>query len=177
MFLTIVGLLVLGGIAYGVVRALDKPENVAVAAPEVVEVQAEPTLEPVTLKDPSAFLAAMPPTVGPYSMTKAATLDPEKTTLTTRAAEVDDLTYSDGTTTLACVPSSTMTWPMPRLSTRRLAKDGTDPQPVTVGDKKVGQRVTIEGDPTKYVWRNGTAVFVLRGPAEALEGFWIQFPL
>ncbi|WP_084077447.1 hypothetical protein [Demequina sp. NBRC 110057] len=177
VFLTAMGVVVLAAIAYGVYLLLDSPEEVTIAAPEVVEVQAEPTIDPVALEDPSDFLAAMPTTVGAFAMTEAAAVEPDEAGLDTRVAEVDDLVYRDGDTTLTLRAIQHYDETDATEQYDALAADGTDSQPVTVAGTEVGTRATLEGDPTQYVWRNGTAVFVLAGPADALEDFWIQFPM
>ncbi|WP_084102906.1 hypothetical protein [Demequina sp. NBRC 110051] len=177
-FLTIVGLVVLGAVAYVVYLLVNEPEkDVEIAAPVVVEVPAESTVEPIALDNPTDFLAAMPATVGVYGMSGATPVEEDTAGLDTRVAEVDDLTYTDGETTLELRAIQHYDEADATAQFDTLAANGSDPQPVTVGDAEVGQRVTIDGDPASYVWRNGTAVFVLTGPADALEEFWIQFPL
>ncbi|WP_084128232.1 hypothetical protein [Demequina sp. NBRC 110055] len=178
IFLTLVGLIVLGGIIYVAYTLVSPPaEDVEIAAPRVVEVAAEPTVEPVTLENPTDFLAAMPATVGVYSMTEATMVEEDAAGLETRVAEVDDLTYSDGETTLELRALQHYDEADATEQFDALSQGGTDSQPVTAGGAQVGQRVTLTGEPASYVWRNGTAVFVLSGPADALEEFWIQFPL
>ena len=168
----------LGAVAYVVYLLVGQPEeDVEIAAPVVVEVPAESTVEPIALEEPTDFLAAMPATVGVYAMSGATPVEEDSAGLDTRVAEVDDLTYTDGETTLELRAIQHYDEADATAQFDALAASGSEPQPVTVGDTEVGQRVTIDGDPASYVWRNGTAVFVLTGPADALEEFWIQFPL
>lgn len=178
VFLTVVGLVILAALAFvAYLTFFPAEDDVEVAAPKVVEVVAEPTIAPVALDDPTEFLAAMPATVGAYAMTAAAPVEEDAAGLSTRVAEVDDLTYSDGSTSLELRAIQHYDEDDATAQFDALAEGGADAQPVTVGGEEVGQRVTLDGDPATYVWRNGTAVFTLTGPADALDGFWIQFPL
>lgn len=177
VFLVAVGLIVLGGIGYGVYLAMFAPGDVELTPEVLVEAPAAATVDPIALDDPTPFLAAMPATVGTYAMTAATPVDPEEADLTVEPAEVNTLTYSDGTDefTLRAIQHFTEEDATEQYAT--LAGGGDNAEPVTVGDAEVGEKVTLGGDPEIYVWRNGTAVFELTGPAAQIESFYEQFPL
>ncbi|WP_062077104.1 hypothetical protein [Demequina globuliformis] len=176
-FLIAVGLLVLGGIGFAAYQLFFAPEDVELTPEVLVEAPPEATLDPITLDEPTDFLAAMPGTVGTFAMTAASPVEADDAGLTARAAEVNDVTYSDGTTDMTVRAIQHYNEDDATEQYTALAEGGTDPQPVMVGDTEAGERVTLEGDPTTYVWRNGTAVFELTGPADQIEAFYAQFPL
>ncbi|WP_061961196.1 hypothetical protein [Demequina flava] len=176
-FLVVVGLLVLGGIGFAVYQAFFTAEDVTLTPEVLIEAPAEAAGDPITLEDPTDFLAAMPGTVGAYVMTDATPVDPEEAGLSVTPAEVNDVTYSDGTSEFAVRSIQHFNEEDATDQYAALSEGGSDPQPVSVGGAEVGERVTLEGDPTSYMWRNGTAVFELTGPADQIESFYGQFPL
>ena len=178
-FLVIVGLLVMGGIGYAV-YALVAPQAAPVQlTPEViVEAPAEPTVEPITLEDPTDFQAAMPVVVGTYALTALESPDPRAAGLEVRAAEVDDLTYSDGQTEVGLRAIQHFDAEAATAQFESIAAGGTERENVMAGDTPVGERATVTTDAGEALaWRNGSAVFILTGPADALEEFYTLFPL
>ncbi|WP_144019010.1 hypothetical protein [Demequina sp. NBRC 110056] len=178
-FLVIVGLLVMGGIGYGLFLLLaPKNETVELTPPVLVEPAATATLDPIVIEEPTAFQAAMPGTVGAFAMTELAAVNPQQAGLTVRAAEVDDLVYSDGVAQITLRAIQHYDAEAATAQFEALAADGTDRAPVEAGGASVGERATVPGETgDTIVWRNGTAVFVLAGPAEELEEFYSLFPL
>ncbi|WP_084039144.1 hypothetical protein [Demequina sp. NBRC 110053] len=178
-FLVIVGLLVMTGVGY-VLYLLFAPMNepVALTPPVLVEPAASATIDPIAIEEPTAFQAAMPATVGAYALTGIATPAPEDAGLEVRAAEVDDLTYSDGTTDLAVRAIQHYDAEDAAAQFEALAATGSERQPVEAGGTQVGERASVTGETgDSIVWSNGTAVFVLTGPADQIEQFYELFPL
>lgn len=174
-FLIVVGLLCLGGIGYGAYVLFFAQDDVELAPEVLVEAPAQATVDPITLEEPSEFLAAMPAIVGTYAMTAATPVPTTDAGLDVRAAEVNDLVYSDGTNDITVRAIQHYNAEAATEQFTALSEGGTDPQPVEVGGATVGDSVTIAGENPGKVWRNGTAVFVLSGPADAVETFYENF--
>ncbi|WP_152647974.1 hypothetical protein [Demequina sediminicola] len=176
-FLIIIGLLVMGGIGYGVYALFFAPEDVTLEAEVLVDPAPTATIEPIALEDPSEFLSAMPGTVGMFALSGAVEVKWADAGVPIRAAEIDDLTYTDGTETVTVRAIQHYDEEAAIQQYDRLSEGGTEPEPVTVGGSEVGERVVIDGDVTQYVWRNATAVFVASGPAAIVEDFYANFGL
>ncbi|MDN4480666.1 hypothetical protein [Demequina muriae] len=176
--LVIAGLLVMGGVGYVLYLALWPQEQVELTPAVIVAPPEVAALDPIALEDPTDFQSAMPGLVGLYAMTEleappVATLD-----LRARAAEVARLTYSDQQTTLTVQAIQHFDEEDAVAQFEALAADGTAREPVTAGGAQVGERATVPADGGQaVVWRNGTVVFEVTGPADAVEGFFAIFPL
>ena len=173
------GLVLMAGIGYGAFLLFAPTAGTVELADEVLV--AEPSgaaLEPIAIEDPTDLQAAMPGVVDTWALTEAQTVAPAEAGLTARAAEVDVLTYADGTATLTLRAIQHYDTEAAVAQFEALAADGTDRAPVTAGGTEVGERATVPADDaTTIVWRNGTAVMELTGPADAVEGFYAAFPL
>lgn len=178
VFLIIVGLLVMGGLGFAAWMLFGPEDDTVALTPEVlVEPAAEATIEPITIDNPTDFQAAMPSTVGAFSMTGIAAPNVADAGLSARAAEIADLTYSDGSTDLTVRAIQHYNEADATAQFEALAADGTDRQPVEVGDAQVGERATVAVDGgEQIVWRNGTTVLTLTGPADEAEQFYALFP-
>ncbi|GIG55014.1 hypothetical protein [Demequina activiva] len=178
-FLVVVGLLVMGGIGYGLFLLLAPEAETVELTPEViVEAPAEPALDPIEIEEPTDFQAALPSVVGPYALTAIDSPAPQAAGLEVRAAEVDDLTYSDGEVELSLRAIQHYDAEAATAQFEALAVDATARESVMAGDTPVGERASVSGeDGDSILWRNGSAVFVLTGPADALEDFYALYPL
>ncbi|WP_297083919.1 hypothetical protein [uncultured Demequina sp.] len=175
VFLVVIGLLVLGGIGYGLYVLLSpEPETVQLTEEVLVAEKEVPTLDPIEIADPTAFQAALPTVVGTFVLTDAQSPDVADAGLEARAAEVSDLTYGDGEVELQVRAIQHYDDEAAVAQFEALTADSTDREPVDAGGSQVGERASIDGG---IVWRNGTAVFVLTGPADELEDFYAAYPL
>ncbi|WP_062131001.1 hypothetical protein [Demequina aestuarii] len=176
--LIIAGLLVMGGVGYVLYLALWPEDQVELTPAVIVAPPEVAALDPVVLEDPTDFQSAMPGIVGLYAMTEleapaVVTLD-----LEARAAEVAVLTYGDQTTTLTVRAIQHFDEEAAVAQFEALAADGSGREPVNAGGTQVGERATVAADAGQtVVWRNGTVVFELTGPADAVEDFYAIFPL
>ena len=177
--LVVAGLLVMGGLVAALLVLLTPEREVVSLTPEIlVDAPAAPALDPIAIGDPTDFQAALPATVGAYSMTGIETPAVRAADLEVRAAEVDDLLYGDGESELTLRAIQHFDAEDATAQFEAIAADGVDRADVMAGDAPVGQRATLPAESGEtLVWRNGTAVFVLTGPADALEDFFARFPL
>ena len=178
-FLVIAGLLVMSGVGYGLYLLFaPEPQTVELTPQVIVEAPAQSTLDPVAIEDPTAFQAALPGVVGTYALTAFDSPAPRQAGLDVRAAEVDDLTYSDGTVELTVRAIQHFDPEDATAQFEAMATGATERESVMAGDTPVGERASVSGeDGESIIWRNDSAVFVLRGPADALEDFYALFPL
>ena len=66
--LVIIGLLVMGAVAYAIVMALPADEAVELTPEVIVATPDEPTHEPISIENPTPFQEALPPLVGLYAL-------------------------------------------------------------------------------------------------------------
>lgn len=179
-FLVIVGLLLLGGVAYAVVMAMSDsdPDPVELTAPVIVPTPDEPTHEAISIPDPSPFQEALPHMVGPFALTGFEAPDVASLDMLEPAAEANLLTYQYQDITLSVRAVQHFDAEAALRHFDAIAVDGDNRLPVSAGAIDVGERVTISAeDADTIVWRNNTALFFVTGPADAVEEFFTQFPL
>lgn len=178
-FLVILGIVVMAGIGYAVFALFLKPGTVQLPTQNVVAAPVEPTLDPVAVTDPSAFLAAMPTTVGAYVLTEytvQSDANPEGAAegseLPEGVAEIDTLTYSDGSSEIVVTSFQHYNISEAQSTFEELNVDGSDLQPVVVAGEEVGNQVTMASDagPT-VLWINNTAVFTATGDDDSVVTF------
>lgn len=175
--LVVLGLLVMGGVAYGLYMALWPQDEVELTPAVIVAPPEVPALDPVTIEDPTDFQAALPTIVGTYAMTAFDDPAPAAIGLDVRAAEAALLTYDNGETPLTLLTVQHFDEEAAVAQFEALAADGTDREPVEAGGATAGDRATVPGEAgDTLVWRNHTVVFELTGPAEATEAFFSIFP-
>lgn len=176
--LVIAGLIVMGGVGVGL-YALLTPQNEVELTPEVIVASPEtPALDPIAIEDPTDFQAALPGVVGTYALTSVETPELRSLDLPVRAAEASDLTYDDQQTTLSLRAIQHFDQEAAVAQFEALAAEGSDREPVDAGGVDLGERATVPSDAGQsIVWRNGTAVFELTGPADAVEEFYASYPL
>ena len=176
--LVLVGLLVMGGIAYAIVQSWPEEEPVELTPQVVVGVPEEATHDPISIDNPTDFQAALPQAVGLYSLTGYEVPDVESLDLTARVAEVTLLTYEYQETILAARAVQHFDVETAMAQFEEIAADGTGRAPVLAGGTEVGERVTISAtDSDTVVWRNATAIFSVTGPADAVQEFFANFTL
>lgn len=165
--LVLVGLLTLAGLGYGAYLLLGTPEEIAIPAQRVVAEQPVPALDPITLEDPSPFLAAIPAAPGLWAMTSETTVDPEVATgAPGRLAEVHRLTYSDGTSEVRLRAFQFYGEDKAQQSLKRLAGDA-EVTAHTVAGNEVGLQAQLDGEAeSTLAWTNGSALFIAEGAAE-----------
>jgi len=168
-FLVILGIVVMAGIGYAVFALFLKPETVQLPTQNVVSAPVEPTLEPVALTDPSAFLAAMPTSVGAYVLTEYTT---QSDTNPDSAAEIDTLNYSDGSSQIVVTSIQHYNISEAQRTFEELNVNGSQRKPVVVAGEEVGEQVTVTSDAGATVlWINNTAVFTATGDDDSVLRF------
>ena len=165
--LVLVGLVTMAGLAYGAYLLLGTPEEIEIPAQRVVAEQPVRVLDPITLENPTPFLAAIPAAPGLWAMTAAQTVDPEIATgAPGRLAEVHRLTYSDGTAEVRLRAYQLYGQDKAQESLRTLAGDA-EVTAHTVAGTEVGLETRLAGEAeSTVVWTNGGALFIAEG-AEA----------
>ena len=172
--------LVAGVLGVLVYRTYLLPEPVTLPTPTVTAEARVPEGEPIDIaEEASAFLSAIPREVGVDVLMAYESIDPVgDTTLPARAAEHIKLSYGSG----AGEPAFTVhAYQHYNVEDAQLAYDAyaagaPDVADVTVDGDVVGQRAFGAASADGQVaWRNGTAVFVLTGPASELLHFYERF--
>ena len=153
------------------------------APPTVTVTQPAPTAtaEPAALPaGATAFLKAMPGTVGPWarasaksagagaaiegwSVTYAGPYGGADTTVVVRAGQYDTAAQAADAAAGAVAQ----------------AGDATGTGDVVVGGKKAGTYAVVPGSDgnAQVVWSNGTAAFIASGPEDAVRAFYAAFPM
>lgn len=177
-FLVLVGLLVMGGIAYGIITALSDSEPVELTPPVIVAEPEEPTHQATSIEDPTEFQQALPETVGLYALTGYDSPEVTSLDLLVRAAEATILTYQHDDITLSVRAIQHFEADTALEHFDAIAAEGTNRLPVSAGGVDVGERVNLTAqDGETIVWRNTSAIFFVTGPAQEAEEFFTNFPL
>ncbi|MCR6712328.1 MAG: hypothetical protein NVV57_06345 [Demequina sp.] len=167
--------LALVGIGYAV---LNKPDPAVIPGVTVTEPAPSPTIVPSPAPTGSDFQAAMPATVGTYSLVGAEVLDPADVALTAgRVADGVDLTYRSGDDTMKVRALQYFNEDDAKAMFTQFAGEDAATEPVEAGGTTVGEKAIITSPKPGIVWRNGTSVFILTGPALQLTDFYEQFGL
>jgi hypothetical protein len=120
----------------------------------------------------------MPATVGTYSLVGAEVLDPADVALTAgRVADGVDLTYRSGDDTMKVRALQYFNEDDAKAMFTQFAGEDAATEPVEAGGTTVGEKAIITSPKPGIVWRNGTSVFILTGPALQLTDFYEQFGL
>jgi hypothetical protein len=176
-------LALLGGAAIAVLvyRLFFLPEPIILPAPVVTEAAPAPTIEPVVVTDASEFLAGMPTEIGTFVLTSYEVIEViGDETLPARAAEHLVLTYGEATGEAHFTVNAYQFYNTGDAATAfdAWSEGASSTDDVTADGVAVGERALVtSGGSTSVVWSNGTAVFVLDGPADEVEQFYSYFGL
>jgi len=165
----------IGAIAFVVFQ----PEPATLPTPTETASAPAPTAEPVSITDPTDFVAAMPSTVGTNVLVAYEVTNPAgDAALPARAAEHVTLTYGPGSTSTMFTIEAYQHYSVEDAQTAydSYADGATDVEDVTVDGTTVGERAySTTGATGTVVWRNETAVLVLTGPSAELLDFFAHF--
>ena len=153
------------------------PEPIIVPGVTVTEPAPSPTISPLAIASPTPFLAAIPSTVGTYSLTATAPADNLDAATYGRTAEAHRLTYRSGATEVTVLAIQYYSADDATAAWTALAGPSPASTPVMVGGAEAGQKASVTTPTPAIVWRNGTAVFVLTGPSTELEAFYEKYGL
>ncbi len=155
------------------------PEPITLPVPTVTASPATPLGEPLTIADPTDFVASLPDTVQTWVLQDYASIDPlRESSLPARVAEHEKLSYGQGVSEPRFVVNAYQHYSVEdaQKAYDAWAADATDVEPVLVDGEQVGERaLTEDGVTGTVVWRNVTAVFVLTGPAESVLDFYEHY--
>ena len=177
--LILAGVVVASVLGYVLYRLFFTPEATVLPTPTVEAPAPSASAEPIELTDPTAFLSALPRVVGTDVLVEyTANETAGDTELPARAAEHDTLKYgpSEGAVTYTVEAYQHYTVADAETAYAAHADGLTDVADVVVGGTVAGERASsTSGSEGTVVWRNGTAVFVLTGPADGVLGFFEQY--
>lgn len=155
------------------------PEPEILAVPTIVAEAPMPTAKPIVVTDSSDFVAAMPGTVGTDVLIAYEVTDTVgDTTLPARAAEKVTLEYGPGPSSKVFTVEAFQHYNEEDAKTAysSYATGATDVEDVKVDGADVGERAySAKGSTGTVVWRNGTAVFDVKGPADEVLHFYEHF--
>ncbi len=175
----VLGALVAGAAAVLVYRLYFMPDPIILPAPIATAQAATPTAKPLAITDSSTFVAAMPTTVGTDVLINYTVTDTiGDSTLPARAAEKVTLDYGPGSSSKVFTVEAYQHYDQTAAQTAydSYAAGMTDVKDVVVDGTTVGKRAfSTSGSNGTVVWRNGTAVFDLTGPAGDVLGFFEHF--
>lgn len=167
--------LAIAGVLYAVVN---RPDPAVVPGATITQPAPSPTIVPSPAPTGSEFQAAMPTTVGTYSLTNAVPLEPADVALTVgRIADGVDLTYRSGDNIMTVRALQYFTEDDATAMFTQFAGEDAATEPVEAGGATVGEKAVITAPKPGIVWRNGTSVFILVGPPLDLAEFYTQFGL
>jgi hypothetical protein len=180
ILIIIAAALVAGVIGVLVYRTYLLPEPVTLPTPTVTAAVLAPEGEPIDVEDEeSEFLAAIPRQVGVDVLMAYEAIDPVgDDSLPARAAEHIKLSYGSGVGEPVFTVHAYQHYKVEDAQTAydAYAAGAPDIADVTVDGDVVGQRAFQAASAQGQVaWRNGTAVFVLTGPASDLLHFYERF--
>lgn len=162
-----------------VYRAFFLPEPVYLPVPTVTAAAPTPMADPIEVTEASAFVEAMPTVVGTDVLVSYVVADAiREANLPARAAEHVSLAYGPelAKSTYEVEAYQHYTVEDAQVAYEAYADGASDVEDVVVDGETVGQRALIEsGADGTLVWRNGTAVFVLTGPAKSLLDFFAHY--
>ncbi len=177
----ILGLVVAGAATFLAYRLFFTPEPIILPTPTATAQAAAPTAQPVAITDASTFVTSMPKVVGTdvlidYTITD--TLGDTK--LPARTAELVTLDYGPGSSTRLFTVEASQHYNQAdaQATFEAYAKGVANVEDVVVNGETVGKRAFSTAGPRgTVVWRNGTAVFDLTGPAPDVLKFYEHFGL
>jgi hypothetical protein len=175
----VLGALVAGAAVFLAYRLYFMPDPITLPVPTVTAQAATPTAKPLAITDASTFVSAMPTTVGTdvliaYTVTETI----GDSTLPARAAEKVTLDYGPGSSSRVFTVEAYQHYDQTAAQAAydSYATGMTDVKDVVVDGTTVGKRAfSTSGSKGTVVWRNGTAVFNLTGPASDVLGFFEHF--
>ncbi|MGC4175520.1 hypothetical protein [Demequina sp.] len=166
------------GAGIAIYAATQKSDSKVVPGVTVTEPAPSPTIEPIAAPTGTDFQSALPTTVGTYSLVEATVLDPAEIALTAgRVADGVDLTYRSGDDTMTVRALQYYNEDDATTMFTEFVGEDTATTPVEAGGTTVGERAIVTTPRPGLVWRNGTSVFILEGPALQLTAFYDQFGL
>ena len=177
--LIVAGVVAASVIGYVAYRLFFTPEATVLPTPTVIAPAPSASAEPIELTDPTPFLDALPRVVGTDVLVEYSSADTVgDTELPARAAEHDTLSYgpAEGTVTYTVEAYQHYTVEDAETAYAAYSEGFTDVADVVVAGTVAGERASsTSGSEGTVVWRNGTAVFVLTGPADGVLAFFEQY--
>ena len=177
----ILGIVIAAAAGILVYRMFLLPEPITLPVPTITASPAAPVSEPITIEDPSDFVAALPDTVRTDVLVAHESIDPvTEPSLPARVAEHHTLGYGsgpdDGRPDFVVDAYQHYNVDDAQVAYESYAEGATDVEPVLVDDEQVGERALFAKPATStLVWRNVTAVFVLTGPADEVLDFYEHY--
>ena len=173
----LIALLIAAAIA-AAFAVLNRPDPKVVPGATITQPAPSPTLAAIAAPSGTAFQSALPTTVGTFALVEATVLDPADIALTAgRVADGVDLVYRDGSNTMNVRALQYYSEDEAKQMFTQFAGEGAATQPVEAGGTTVGESAIITSPKPGMVWRNGTSVFILTGPALLVSDFYAQFGL
>jgi hypothetical protein len=171
------GVVLMAVIGFAIYRAFFVPVPVTLPAEVLLEGPESNTLTPVEVVEPTDFVAGLPTATVAHALTDVVMWElGDVEFLPARAAEVVDLTYSDGAEEFVVRAYQHFHEDDAVKTYAALAGDAGDVEPVEAFGEEVGERALLDTDDgLEVVWRNGTVVFHLTGPEENIVEFFQFF--
>ena len=175
----VLGALVAGAAVFLAYRLYFMPDPVILPVPTATAQAATPTAKPLAITNASAFVSSMPTMVGTDVLIDYMVTDTVgDSTLPARTAEKVTLDYGPGSSSSVFTVDAYQHYDQTAAQTAydSYADGMTDVKDVVVDGTTVGKRAfSTSGSKGTVVWRNGTAVFDLTGPASDVLGFFEHF--
>ncbi|NYI42558.1 hypothetical protein [Demequina lutea] len=175
----VLGALVAGAAVFLAYRLYFMPDPVILPTPTATAEAPAPTAKPIAITNASAFATAMPTVVGTDVLIDYTVTDTVgDSTMPARTAEQVTLDYGPGSSSTVFTVEAYQHYNQTDAQTAydSYAKGATDVKDVVVNGTTVGKRAfSTTGSKGTVVWRNGTAVFDLTGPASDVLGFFEHF--
>jgi hypothetical protein len=175
----ILGALVAGAATFLVYRLYFPPDPVILPTPTATAQAAAPTAQPIAITDASTFVSSMPTVVGTDVLVDYTVTDPVgDPTMPVRTAEFVTLDYGPGLSSRVFTVEASQHYNQTDAQTAydSYAAGVTNVKDVVVNGDTVGKRAfSTSGSKGTVVWRNGTAVFDLTGPADSVLDFYEHF--
>jgi hypothetical protein len=164
--------------AAAVVLILNRPDAAVVPGATVTLPAPTPTAAPIAGPTGTAFQSALPTTVGMYVLVEATVLDPAALAETSgRVVDGVDLVYRSADGTMQVRALQYYNEDDAKAMFTQVAGEAAATEPVQADGVTVGESATITSPDTGMVWRNGTSVFILTGPAAQITSFYENFGL
>ena len=175
----LLGLVVAAGAGILIYRTFLLPEPLTLPVPTITANPSAPSIEPISIEEPTDFVAALPDTVKTNVLVDYESIDPvTEPTLPARVAEHYTLSYDTGAGRADYVVEAYQHYNEDdaQVAYEYYAEGATDVEPVLVDGEQVGERaLRTETSTGTVVWRNVTAVFVLTGPADSVLDFYEHY--
>ncbi len=161
-----------------VVLVLNRPDPTVVPGVTVTLPAPTPSAAPIAGPTATPFQSALPTTVGMYVLVEAIVLDPADLAATSgRVVDGVDLTYRADGVTMTVRALQYYNEDEAKAMFTQVAGEAAATEPVEAGGVTVGESAPITSPSPGMVWRNGTSVFILTGPAAQVPGFYEDFGL